>query len=141
MEILQTKEFWYFFIPVALTILFYFISKSNKDERQHLLVMYKLTQASSKRVQEKIKYLINECALGSHKAFIKRDMSYSSYLDMLELDYEKSLSEKMYEQIKNDRSFSKPVLISMTEMITKHSEEFRVIELELDLIIKQYKRA
>ena len=44
MEIFQTKEFWYFVISVLAGFVIYYMSKSSKDERKHLLITFKANQ-------------------------------------------------------------------------------------------------
>lgn len=138
MSFFESTWFWGI-VSLISAFVFFYMNKSTNDEKLHLLAMYKLTQNSSKRVQEKIKILITNYGVGNDKAFVNRDITYLAYLEMLEEDYKKSLSEETFERLKKDKSFKKPTLDSMIQMITKHSEEFRVIETELDVIIKKYK--
>ena len=45
--ILQTASFWYFFIPLVLTIVLYLHSKSLKSEKKHLYFLFKANQKLS----------------------------------------------------------------------------------------------
>jgi hypothetical protein len=137
MEIFWTKEFWYFVIPVIIGIIFYYSGKSTKDERNHLLLMYKSTQMSSKRLQDKIKQFIIDSNVSDEIMFPEKQLTFGVYLEILIEDYEKSLSDDKYHFIMKEKKLNKPTLQSMVDSITKQNDELRNIEVELDLIMKR----
>ena len=93
MGILETKEFWYFFIPLIVGIVIYYAGKNVKDERNHLLLMYKSTPKSSRLLQDKIEQFINDYSVGNEIMFPEKHLTYFEYLEVLKEDYEKSLSD------------------------------------------------
>ena len=102
MEILQTKEFWYFLIPLLAGFVIYYMSKSSKDERTHLLILFKSNQTISKSIQEKLRQFINDFNASNTIAFPERNLTYSTYLDMMIEEYNANLSDNQYEFIKTD---------------------------------------
>ena len=140
MGILETKEFWYFFIPLVVGIVIYYAGKSVKDERNHLLLMYKSTQQSSRSLQGKIEQFIKDSNVGNEIMFPEKHLTYIEYLEALKEDYEKSLSDGKHDFIINERKLSKPTLQAMIDSITKQNDELRNIHIELDMIMKRVKK-
>gem|GEM_PF-6116262 len=140
MGFLETKEFWYFFIPLMVAILIYYAGKSVNDERNHLLLMYNSTQKSSKYLQDKIEQFIKDYNVGNEIMFPEKCLTYNEYLEVLKEDYEKSLSDDKHNFIMNERKLSKPTLQSMINSITKQNDELRNIHAELDIIIKRVQK-
>lgn len=131
-------EFYYFLIPVIITIVLYKRSKSIKDERNHLILTFKMTQNASKRIQEKIKDGIANWHLGSVKFREYNSMTYQDYYIILKNDYEKSLSDDKLEFL-NNKDLTKPTILSMTESLNKQYEELVKVETDLDFLISSIK--
>lgn len=81
MEILKTKEFWYFFIPVLSGFVIYFLGKNKKAEREHLLILFRANQKLSKTIQEELAAFIEEFDASNAIAFPERNITYGECLD------------------------------------------------------------
>ncbi len=136
MEILHTSEFWYFFIPIVITLIIYFVDKNIKAERKHLLVLFKSNQSISKRIQEKLRGFIDEFDTSSAIAFPERNITYDTWLEMMSEEYKSNLSEDLYEVVKKGK-IPKPTLLSMSDSLTKQNEALRLMEIDMNLVIKK----
>ena len=136
MGILQTREFWYFFIPVAITLIIYFVDKNIKAERKHLLVLFKSNQSLSKKIQEKLREFIAEFDASSAIAFPERNVTYGTWLEMMSEEYKANLSEELYEVAKKGK-IPKPTLLSMIDSLNKQNEALRLMEIDMNLVIKK----
>ncbi|HET8572279.1 MAG TPA: hypothetical protein VFL76_00280 [Edaphocola sp.] len=136
MEILQTREFWYFFIPIVVTLIIYFVDKSIKAERKHLLVLFKSNKSLSKRIQEKLKGFIEEFDASNAIAYPERNVTYGTWLEMMSEEYKSSLSEELYEFAKKGK-IPKPTLLSMSDSLNKQNEALRLMEMDMNLVIKK----
>lgn len=136
MEIIQTKEFWYFFIPIIVGFIMYYMGKSSKDEKAHLLILLKSNQTISKSIQEKIRQFINDFNASNAIAFPERNLTYGTYLEMMSEEYSKNLSDEKYEFVRYGK-ITKPTLLSMIESLNKQNEALRLMEIDIDLVIKK----
>ncbi|AEW86133.1 hypothetical protein FCOL_06560 [Flavobacterium columnare ATCC 49512] len=53
-------------------------------------------------------------------------------------EYKKNLSDELYEFTKKEK-IPKPTLLSMTDSLNRQNEALRLIEIDMDLIIKKAK--
>lgn len=136
MEIITTKEFWYFLIPVLLTLIIYFVDKSLKAERKHLLILFKSNQTLSKRIQGKLRDFIEEFDAANAIAFPERNVTYGTCLELMSEEYKSNLSEESYEFLKNGK-IPKPTLLSMSDSLNKQNEALRLIDIDINLVIKK----
>jgi hypothetical protein len=136
MEIIKTKEFWYFLIPVLLTLIIYFVDKSLKAERKHLLILFKSNQTLSKRIQGKLRDFIEEFDAANAIAFPERNVTYGTCLELMSEEYKSNLSEESYEFLKNGK-IPKPTLLSMSDSLNKQNEALRLIDIDINLVIKK----
>ncbi|MFK7032589.1 hypothetical protein [Flavobacterium oreochromis] len=136
MEIFKTAEFWYFLIPVIIGFVIYFLDKSLKDERKHLLILFKSNQTISKNIQEKLRGFILEFDTSKAIAFPERNITYNNWLEMMAEEYNRNLSDELYESVKKGK-ISKPILLSMTDSLNRQNEALRLMEIDMDLIIKK----
>lgn len=136
MEILKSKEFWYFFIPFVTGILIYYMGQSIRVERKHLLVLFKANQTLSKRIQEKLKLFIDTYGATNVIALPERNVTYGTWYELMVSEYDTYLSDVQYQQVKSTK-ISKPTLLSMTDSLNKQNEALRIIELDLNLVIKK----
>ncbi|AMA49200.1 hypothetical protein [Flavobacterium covae] len=138
MEIFKTAEFWYFFIPVIISFVIYFLDKSVKDEKKHLLILFKSNQTISKNIQEKLRGFIVEFSASNAIAFPEKNLTYGTWLEMMSEEYKKNLSDELYEFAKKGK-IPKPTLLSMTDSLNRQNEALRLMEIDMDLIIKKAK--
>jgi len=136
MEILQTPEFWYFLIPVIIGFVLYFMDKSMKADRKHLLILFKSNQTLSKNIQAKLRGFINEFDASKAIAFPERNLSYGTWLEMMEEEYNANLTDELYNFAKNGK-MPKPTLLSMIDSLNRQNEALRLIDVDVNLIIKK----
>lgn len=136
MEILGTKEFWYFFIPVISGFVIYFLSENKKAEKKHLLILFKSNQMISKRIHEKLGKFIEEFNASTAIAFPERNLTYGTCLEMISEEYKLCLSDELYESVKKGK-ISKPTLLSMTDSLNKQNEALRLLEIDMNIVIKK----
>ncbi|ANO48660.1 hypothetical protein V8245_09665 [Flavobacterium columnare] len=138
MEIFKTAEFWYFLIPVIIGFVIYLLDKSVKEEKKHLLILFKSNQTISKNIQEKLRGFIVEFSASNAIAFPEKNVTYGTWLEMMSEEYKKNLSDELYEFTKKEK-IPKPTLLSMTDSLNRQNEALRLIEIDMDLIIKKAK--
>lgn len=136
MEILQTNEFWYFFIPLIAGFVIYYMGQNTKDERAHLLNLFKANQRISKDIQNKLKQFINDFNASEAIAFPERNLTYGTYLEMMSEEYEKNLSDELYEFTRT-KKLTKPTLLTMIDSLNKQNEALRLMEIDINLVIKK----
>src|SRR5690606_8011031 len=136
MEILQTPEFWYFLTPVIIGFVLYFMDKSMKADRKHLLILFKSNQTLSKNIQAKLRGFINEFDASKAIAFPERNLSYGTWLEMMEEEYNANLTDELYNFAKNGK-MPKPTLLSMIDSLNRQNEALRLIDVDVNLIIKK----
>lgn len=136
MEILQTNEFWYFFIPLIAGFVIYYMGQNTKDERAHLLNLFKANQRISKDIQNKLKQFINDFNASEAIAFPERNLTYGTYLEMMSEEYEKNLSDELYEFTRT-KKLTKPTLLTMIDSLNKQNEALRLMEIDVNLVIKK----
>lgn len=136
MNFLQTKEFWYFFIPLVATIVFYYLNKSLKDEKKHLILIFKGNQTISLRIQDKLKGFISEFNAENAIAFPERNVTYGTFLEMTQKEYQSNLSDKRLENMQTTK-LPKPTLLAMIDSLNKQNEALRLMEMDMDVVIQK----
>lgn len=136
MEIFYSSEFWYFFIPVILSIVIYFLSKNTNTERNHLLILFKANQRLSKKIQEELEKFIEEFNASNAIAFPERNITYGTWLELMSEEYKSNLSDELYDSVRKMK-ISKPALLSMTDSLNKQNEALRLLEIDMNLVTKK----
>lgn len=140
MDIFYTKEFWYFFIPVILSVVIYFLSKNTNAERNHLLILFKANQRLSKKIQEELEKFIEEFNASNAIAFPERNITYGTWLELMSEEYKSYLSDERYDSVRKMK-VSKPALLSMIDSLNKQNEALRLLEIDMNLVTKKAKEA
>ena len=133
MDIFNSVEFWYFLIPVIIGILFWYDGKSTRDEKEHMLTLFKSNQILSMRIQTNIKKLIYEYNIGNEIAFPERNVTYNTYLDLMKEEYKTSLSDELFESLKISK-FKKPRILSHIESLSKQNDALILIDIDMKRI-------
>jgi len=139
MEILKTKEFWYFLIPVLSGFVIYFLGKNKKAERKHLLILFRANQKLSKKIQEELAVFIEEFDASNAIAFPERNITYGECLDTMSEEYKLNLSDEQFGIIRR-RKLSKPTLLSLTASLEKQNEALRLLEIDMKMVIKKVRK-
>jgi len=139
MDIIQTREFWYFLIPVVIGIVIYYAGKSTKDEKELLLVLFKSNQILSLRIQERLKEYIDKYNAGSTFAFPDNNITFQTYLDTMTEQFNSNLSDEIFNNIKI-AEMTKPRLESHIQSLSKQNEALIAIEIDTNLLFKKQKQ-
>lgn len=135
-EILNTPEFWYFFIPLVIGLIIYFRGESVKAEKKHLLLMFKANQTLSNRIQDKLRSFIIVYNASEGIAIREGNVTFGTWLELMTAEHETALSEERYNGIRKNK-IPKPTLLSMSDSLNKQNEHLRMMELEMNLVIKK----
>ncbi|KAF2337217.1 hypothetical protein [Flavobacterium daemonense] len=140
MDILETREFWYFFIPLVVgtfvAFKIHYMSESTKEEKEHLLYLFKQNQILSKSTQEMLhKYIIDYNA-SNRIAFPDSDVTLGNYYELMTEEYNRKLSDERYNYIKSEK-MSKTRLLSHLDSLSKQNEALLKIELDMKMLIKK----
>jgi hypothetical protein len=140
MEIFKTTDFWYFLITLVVgtivTFWIYFLGKSLKDDKKHLLILFKANQKISTEIQVNLKNFINEFNADNAIAFPERNLTYGIWLETMIAEYNSNLSDELYEFIKSQK-LTKPNIQSMTESLNKQNENLRLLDIDMKLVINR----
>ena len=93
-----------------------FISPRDiNDEKNNLLAIFKATQKLHLEVQLLIQKYIDKNNGASH--FLYPNITFQEYLDLAKQEFEKGLSEKSYNDLKNNKNLTKSNIESLHKMI------------------------
>lgn len=93
-----------------------FISSQNIDEeKNNLLSIFKATQNLHLEVQSLIQKYINENNGANH--IVYPNITFQQYLDLAKQEFEKSLSDESYNNLKNNKNLTKSNIKSLLKMI------------------------
>jgi hypothetical protein len=136
MKIISTPEFWYFLIGLIACFVIYYMGKSVKNEKNHLLTLFKANQTLSKELQTNLKTFISEFNADNKIAFHDGNVTYKEYLEMVITEYSNNLCDEKYELIRRQK-LTKPNLESMIASLDQQNEALRLISLDMKRIMKQ----
>ena len=90
------------------------------EERNNLLGVFIATQKLHLEVQSILQKYIDENNGANHQLY--PDVTFQKMLDMYKQDFEKSLSNKVYEELKNNENYTKSNIATFQNMIdTQHN--------------------
>lgn len=93
-----------------------FISSQNIDEeKNNLLGIFKATQNLHLEVQSLIQKYINENNGANH--ILYPNITFQQYLDLAKQEFEKSLPDESYNNLKNNKNLTKSNIMSLLKMI------------------------
>jgi len=93
-----------------------FISSQNIDEeKNNFLGIFKATQNLHLEVQSLIQKYINENNGANHLLY--PNITFQQYLDLAKQEFEKSLSDESYNNLKNNKKLTKSNIRSLLKMI------------------------
>jgi hypothetical protein len=138
MKIISTPEFWYFLIGLIACFVIYYMGKSVKDEKNHLLTLFKVNQKLSKELQTDPKTLISDFDADNKIAFHDGNVTYGEYLEMVITEYNNNLCDEKYELIRKQK-LTKPNIESMIASLDQQNKALRLINLDIKRIMKQAK--
>lgn len=96
-----------------------FNSKSD-EERNNLLAVFKVTQKLHLEVQFLIQKYIDENDGANNELY--PNITFQQYLNIAKQEYEKGLSDKVYEDLKNNKVYTKSNIATFQNMIdTQHN--------------------
>jgi len=135
MDIFQTSGFWYFLIPVVIGILFWYDGKSTRDEKKHMLDLFKSNKNLSLRIQKELSELIEKHNCHNSIAFPERNLTYKVYLEMITEEHINRLSDDMYDNLKNSK-LSKPSVATHINSLSTQNDNLILMEIDLKRISK-----
>lgn len=90
------------------------------EERNNLLAVFKVTQKLHLEVQFLIQKYIDENDGASNELY--PNITFQQYLNIAKQEYEKGLSDKVYEDLKNNKVYTKSNIATFQNMIdTQHN--------------------
>lgn len=138
LDLISTKEFWYFFIPTISAFVIYYLSVNTKNEKKYLLSLFKSNQKLSLKIQENLKNFIDEYNAYGAIAFPERNLSYGHYLEQMQANHTQNLSDEGYKLLsENQKVLTKPMLASSIDSFNKQNESLRLMDIDIQLVIKK----
>jgi len=90
------------------------------EERNNLLAVFKVTQKLHLEVQSIIQKYIAENNGANHELY--PNITFQQYLNIAREEFEKGLSEKVYDDLKNNKNYTKSNIATFQNMIdTQHN--------------------
>lgn len=85
------------------------------EERNNLLAVFMVTQKLHLEVQSIIQKYIDENDGADH--LLCPDITFQQYLDLAKQEFEKGLSNKVYDDLKNNKNYTKSNIATFQNMI------------------------
>lgn len=100
------------------------------EEKNNLLLNYKATQSTSLEVQRLIQEYIDDKNGGNEEMY--PGITFQQFLDTMKSEFDKSLSDKLFNELKENKDLTKSIIASMLKMIeTQHNA---LLQLKTQLI-------
>lgn len=111
-----------------LTLQKTFYSKPN-EERNNLLGVFIATQKLHLEVQSLLQKYIDDNDGAEH--FIYPDITFQHLLDMYKKGFEKDLSDKVYQDLKNNEIYTKSNIATFQKLIDKQNNDLLMFRNQL----------
>jgi hypothetical protein len=115
MEMLAILGFILTVICTYIGLRSYYKTFDISEDRNNLLGVFKATQKLHLEVQSLIQKYIDENNGANHELYT--NITFQEYLNVAKEEYEKSLSDKVYHDLKNNQIYTKSNIASFLKMI------------------------
>lgn len=97
---------------------------NTTEERNNLLAVFITTQKLHLEVQSIIQKYIDDNNGAEHLLY--PNITFQQYLNVAKVEYEKGLSDKIYQDLKNNKEYTKSNIATLQNMIdTQHNALFQ----------------
>ena len=97
---------------------------NTAEERNNLLAVFITTQKLHLEVQSIIQKYIDDNNGAEHLLY--PNITFQQYLNVAKVEYEKGLSDKIYQDLKNNKEYTKSNIVTFQNMIdTQHNALFQ----------------
>jgi hypothetical protein len=115
MEMLAILGFILTVICTYIGLRSYYKTFDISEDRNNLLGVFKVTQKLHLEVQLLLQKYIDENNGANHELYT--NITFQEYLNVAKEEYEKSLSDKVYHDLKNNQIYTKSNIASFLKMI------------------------
>lgn len=136
MDILYKEEFWFTIATIITAFIIYYLSYNKKSEKNFLLKLFKDNQKLSLLIQKKLENFIVQYNAENYILFRNPDISCGYYIELMKTEYEKNLSDSVFEII-NNKKLTKPEIRSIIDSLSEQNKALRLLDINLNLFIQQ----
>jgi flavodoxin len=138
LNLLETKEFWYFFIPTVCAFIIYYLSVSTKNEKKYVFVLFKANQKLSLKIQRNLQEFIEKHDAYNAIAFPEKNLSYGNFLEQTKVNFLENLSDEQYDILfKNRKKLTKPILVATIESLKTQNENLRLMDIDIQMVMRK----